>query len=194
MPKKLIIGISVALVLVGAVVLTVLIVRSRSLTDEAPLDGGTTATEAGGAGGKLGGSTTVPGGSTPGQGTTTETVPQGGPCGDGVCSEGESWCKPDCGSADERFLGSITAADVTSTSFKITWMTSTPSTGEVSYGLSDKYELGTVKSETPSESHAVLIRGLSPGSGYVVRVRATEEGGITHEAAQLYFELPGAGR
>lgn len=193
MSKKLIIGISVALVLVGAVVLTVAILRSKSLTEETPLDGGTSATDGGGAG--LGSSTSVPGGTGTGQGgTSVETTPQAGPCGDGVCSGGESWCTQDCGGAEERFLGSITAIDVTSTSFKITWKTPTPSTGEVSYGTTAKYELGTVKSETPSLSHAVQIRGLSPGGGYVVRVRATEEGGLTHEAADLYFELPGNAR
>src|SRR5690349_14765749 len=115
MPKKLIIGISAALVL---------IVRSRSLVEEVPIDGGTT-TEGGTSTGGLGGTTTVPGGSQGGQGTTTTptTTPQAGPCGDGVCSEGESpWCKPDCGDKEERFLGSIKGT-VSGTTITIAWAT-----------------------------------------------------------------------
>lgn len=184
MPKKLIIGISVALVLVGAVVLTVLVIRSRSLVDETPIDGGTTTQQQPGEGTGLGG------GKAAGQGTTPE-VPQAGPCGDGVCSEGESWCKPDCGDADERFLGSIKTAEMTPTSFKILWTTDTPSTGEVSYGTTERYELGTLQDAVPSTSHAVLIKGLSPGGSYLVRIRSTEEGGKVREAAGLFFETPG---
>lgn len=180
MPKRLIIGISIAMVLVGAVVLAVLFVRSRTLTDG-----------------------TVPGGVTDGTGSTDglggsgppiQTVPQAGPCGDGVCSAGESWCKPDCGSAEDRFLGSISAMDVTDTSFKIAWKTDVPSTGDVSYGLTDRYELGTAASSVPAGEHAVQIGGLSPGTNYFVRVRATEEGGLTREAAQLIFETSASAR
>src|SRR5688500_1139968 len=116
MPKKLIIGISVALVLVGAVVLTVLLIRSRALREEGPIDGGTNVTDGTGAatgtgtgiGTGSGGPPTVPG-STGGSGTSSPAGPadESGPCGDGICSQGESWCRPDCGNEEERFANSI---------------------------------------------------------------------------------------
>lgn len=189
MPKKLIIGISVALVLVGAVVLTVLLVRSRSLTEEAPADGGAAVNVQDGAAGGSGSAKPPLGGSSTGQGATQAT-PQAGPCGDGVCSEGESWCKPDCGDAEEKFLGSIKTEDMTPTSFKLLWTTEKPSTGEVSYGTTDKYELGTIKATDAATTHSVQIRGLTAGGSYLVRVRVTEEGGTTREA-NLFFETPG---
>jgi hypothetical protein len=190
MSKRLIIGISVALVLIGAVVLTVLLVRSRSLTDETPIDGGTT-TDGGTSTGGLGGTAVVPGGSTQGgQGTTaTPTTPQAGPCGDGVCSEGESpWCKPDCGNKEERFLGSIKGT-VSGTTITIAWATEAPSTGEVKYGKTSSYELGTLRSSTAATTHEVKLTGLSPGTPYFVRVIATEPGGQTLDSGELIFEL-----
>lgn len=187
MSKKLIIGISVALVLIGAIVLTLAIVRSRSLGDEAPLDGGDASTDVGGGGNGLGGTTPQ----RPGTGASTPSTPQAGPCGDGTCSEGEAWCTQDCGDAEQRFLGSIKTSEMKPTSFKILWTTDTPSTGEVSYGLTERYELGNVQDTAPAKTHAVLISGLSPGGGYFVRIRSTEEDGKVREAASLFFETPG---
>jgi len=195
MSKKLIIGISVALVLVGAIVLTVVLLRSRALSEETPQGSGTEAPgETGGPGG-LGSSSTGTGtgtgtGTTPGQGTTgTPSVPQAGPCGDGVCSEGESpWCKPDCGSQDERFKGSIKGT-VSGTTITIAWATDAPSTGEVKYGKTSSYELGTLKSSTASKTHEVKLTGLTPGTPYYVRVIATQPGGQTLDSGELIFEL-----
>jgi len=189
MSKKLIIAISAALVLIGAIVLTVLLVRSRALTDEAPIDGGTT-TDGGTSTGGLGGTGVVPGGTNPGgQGTVATTTPQAGPCGDGVCSEGESpWCKPDCGDKQERFLGSIKGT-VSGTTITVAWTTDAPSTGEVKYGKSSSYELGTLRSSTAATTHEVKLTGLSPGTPYYVRVIATEPGGQTLDSGELIFEL-----
>lgn len=189
MPKKLIIGISIALVVIGAAVFAVVLIRSRSLgTPETPGAPPATAPPPQGGIGTSGGipsGTATPG--TPASGTATP--PQAGPCGDGVCSEGESWCKPDCGSEEERFLGSI-KADVTSTSIKISWKTDSPSTGTVSYGKTERYELGSLPSSTASRTHEVLIRGLSPGTNYFLRIQATEEDGDTHDSGPMNFETP----
>lgn len=198
MPKKLIIGISVAMVLVGAIVLTVLFVRSRSLTDEPATEGGSfveSGTDQGTAGAGGLGSSNATGGTTTGQGTgtPTPTVPQAGPCGDGVCSEGESWCKPDCGDKDERFRGSV-KSEATPTTLKISWATDTPSTGEVKYGLTERYELGTVSATAAAKTQEVLIRSLSPGTNYIVYLRVTEEDGKVHELANMSFELPASQR
>lgn len=195
MPKRLIIGISVALVVLAAVVFAIVLARSRALTEEPAIDTGVssgTGTSSGGLG-----STTPPGGGTAaGQGTSTSApvVPQAGPCGDGVCSEGESWCKPDCGSVDERFLGSIKAEKVTSRSITLVWKTDGLSTGEVSYGVTERYELGKTASLTPSRSHEALISGLSPGGGYYLRLKVKEADGREHEVGPMFFELPGDDR
>lgn len=186
MPKRLIIITSLALVAVGVVVLAVLFVRSRSLADAPAQTSETPMADTGGAGGLKGG--------TAGGSRSDATVPQAGPCGDGVCSAGEAWCKSDCGSAEDKFQGSITAADVTPTSFKITWRTERPSSGEVKYGLTDQYELGSVASTAPSKEHAVQISGLSPGRNYVVGVSVTEDDGTKRTASLLSFETPSAAR
>lgn len=185
-PKKLIIGISLAVVLVAAAVFAVVLARSRALQEEtSPVTGANeTGTSSSGGNGGLSSSTT--GGS-----TAPPTVPQGGPCGDGVCSEGEAWCAPDCGTEEQRFEGSIVATEAAPTSITIGWKTSKPSTGEVSYGLTDRYELGTVKSVTLSTSHEARLTGLAPGAVYIVRVRATDEDGKLWESAGLAFETPG---
>lgn len=183
MPKKLIIGISVALVLVGAVTLTFLIVRARILS-------GTYVTP-----GPIGGLDGTPDGTPTGPGTSRPDLPvQAGPCGDGMCSEGESWCAPDCGSAEERFLGSIKAEEVTPTSLVLAWKTDGPSTGEVAYGTSTLYENGTAKSETSAEAHRVALRGLAPGSNVFVRLTVIQSDGTRREVGPLGFELPGAAR
>lgn len=189
MPKKLIIAVSAGAVAVAVAIFAIVLVRSRALTDEAPIGAEAPATGSGGqASGGLGSSSTGGGGQ--GAGGAPE-IPQAGPCGDGVCSEGESWCKPDCGSEDERFLGSIVTTDVSATSLSIGWKTTKPSTGEVAYGLTDRYELGTVRADAPAAEQAVTLRNLSPGTTYLVRVRATDADGKVWEAEQLAFETPG---
>jgi hypothetical protein len=187
MPKKLIIAISAGAVVVAVAVFAIVLIRSRALTDEAPIGTETPPSDAGGqATGGLGSSA---GG---GRGTAgTPAVPQAGPCGDGVCSEGEAWCKPDCGSEQERFLGSIVTTDVTATTIAINWKTTKPSTGEVAYGLTDRYELGTVRADAAAAEQAVTLKNLSPGTTYLVRVRATDADGKVWEAEQLAFETPG---
>lgn len=183
MPKKLIIGISIAIVALGVAVFAILLIRDRALREpepavgEAPIAGD--AADAGTSG--------LPVVKAP------ETPVQAGPCGDGICSEGETWCKPDCGSVDERFLGSI-KGKATSSTLTIAWTTDSPSTGEVRYGSTERYELGTVPSSTPSKKHEVLLKALTPGGNYVVHVKVTEEGGTVREAGPLNFELPGSSR
>lgn len=185
MPKKLIIAVSAGAVVIAIVVFGVVLLRSRALTDEAPIDVGAPSTpgEASPGGGL---------GSSSGQGSpAVPAVPQGGPCGDGTCSEGESWCKPDCGSEEERFLGSIVATDVTPTSLGISWKTSKPATAEVSYGRTENYELGVLRASAPAEEQSVSISGLSPGTTYFIRIRATDADGKTWEAGQLAYETTG---
>jgi hypothetical protein len=186
MNKRIIIILSLVLVAVSAIVLVVLFLRSRALTDGLNDGVATSATGSGGI--------DRPKDEAIVKGSSTETVPQAGPCGDGVCSAGEAWCKQDCGSAEDRFLGSITAVDVLPTSFKITWKTDKPSTGDVRYGLTDRYELGSVSSSIPSKAHSVQISGLSPGKNYVVGVSVTEEDGTKREAPSLSFETPSSAR
>lgn len=185
MPKKLIIGISLAVVVAAAAVFTIVLLRSRALQEEPPPATGTvqTGTPATGGDGRLSSPTT--GGS-----VTAPATPQEGPCGDGVCSGGESWCKPDCGSEEERFMGSIKAAVVTSTSLTIAWQTDGASTGKLSYGLTERLELGTLDSSGSDEVHQVTLRNLRPSTTYFVRVVATEEDGTTHDSGILGFETP----
>lgn len=185
MPKKLIIGISLAAVLVAVAAFVVVLLRSRALQEEPAPSAGTTET---------GGSSIGGGGlSSPTTGGTqaAPATPQEGPCGDGVCSEGESWCAPDCGTEEQRFEGSIVATEVAATSITIGWKTSKPSTGEVAYGLTERYELGTVKSSASATAHEARLTGLTPGTVYIVRVRATDQDGKLWESAGLAFETPG---
>ncbi|MEK7546548.1 MAG: fibronectin type III domain-containing protein [Patescibacteria group bacterium] len=176
MPKKLIIGISAASVLVAAAAFAVVFVRSRALVGETSVDAGVSPDGADEASE---------------EGASAPSPAQAGPCGDGVCSEGESWCKSDCGSEEDRFLGSIVATDVTPTSLTIGWKTSKPSTGEVSYGQTERYELGTARAASPSVTQEVRLTGLSPGVTYAVRVKATDADGKVWESDAMAFETPG---
>lgn len=180
MPKKLIIGISIGIAVLGVAVFSILLIRARALREPEPAAEVPVAVPPPAAGGLR--AVEMP-----------DRTPQAGPCGDGVCSEGESWCKPDCGNAEERFLGSIKAAP-TPTSLKISWKTDGPSTGEVRYGRTDRYELGSLPSAAPATEHEVLISGLSPGGSYYVHLRSMGEDGSAREAGPLFFELPGSTR
>lgn len=180
MPKKLIIGISIGIAALGVAVFSILLIRARALREPEPGVEAPAAVPPIAAGGLR-------------AVETPDETPQAGPCGDGVCSAGESWCKPDCGSAEERFLGSIKAVP-TPTTLKISWKTDGPSTGEVRYGRTDRYELGSLTSSAPATEHEVLISGLAPGGGYYVHLRSTAEDGSVREAGPLFFELPGSTR
>lgn len=175
MPKKLIIGISLATVLLAAAIFAIVVLRSRALQEE-PVPGTGAA---------------VPAAPSTGGPPSSSVTPQKGPCGDGICSEGESWCASDCGTEEQRFEGSIVATEASATSIVIGWKTSKPSTGEVSYGLTDRYELGTAESQASATSHEVRLTGLAPGTMYLVRVRATDGDGKLWESAGLAFETPG---
>lgn len=187
MPKKLIIGISVAAVVIAGVVFTILLIRSRALTVDEASETSAQGTElpppqASSGFVRPGGSQSATGGA------AVETRKSTGNCGDGTCSTGESWCKPDCGSKEDRFLASIKTSDLTPTSFKLSWKTEDPSTGEVRYGTTERYELGTETSAEPKTSHEVSLEGLSPGGNYFVLLRVTEDG-ETREVP-LFYETP----
>lgn len=195
MSKKLIIGISLGLVLVGAVVLAVLLLRSRALTDEDPSASGVNETVPEAGTGSLGESgNPIRGTQDIGTGVA-DTVPLGDPsstpiCGDGACSAGETQCTLDCGDKNQRFFGTVVMKDVTPTSFKIAWKTDSPSTGEVRWGLTPRHELGTAATKRSALENDVQLTGISAGQSYFVYLKVVEEDGDTYEAGDLSFETP----
>lgn len=184
MPKKLIIGISVAVIVVSVVAFAILLIRQRALAP-APGDAALPFETV---------SDVRPDGQPLGDiGGSTETKDPVGFCGDGVCQTGESaWCKNDCGSEEERFRGSVGVGIISPTSAVAMWRTDTNSTGEVSYGLTESYELGQVATDEPSTEHQLLLENLLPGSNYFMQLKVTKEDGSTYEVDAFNFEIPAA--
>lgn len=193
MSKKAVIIASIVLVLLGAAVFGIVLLRSRTLADVptapqdvmAPQGSGGSSSETGGTGNLGSGSL---GTGNLGSGSSGLGAAPAGPtsaCGDGVCDSGES-CRIDCGSAEEQFQGSVRFLNPSPTSVTVTWRTLTPSTGTVDYGETESYG-STVDSTTPSTSHEARL-DLAPGRNYFFRIRVVEEDGTEREYGPLTYE------
>ncbi len=68
----------------------------------------------------------------------------------------------------------------------ITWITSEPATGVVDYGTTTSYG-ATVSSSSLATSHTVTITGLSSGTTYNYRIRATDAAGNQSSSGNLTF-------
>jgi len=71
----------------------------------------------------------------------------------------------------------MTAADVTATSFRVVWATSTPADSRVEYGQNESCSDGTVSLADLVTDHGVSIEGLSPGTTCYFRARSVDECG-----------------
>jgi glucose/arabinose dehydrogenase len=74
-------------------------------------------------------------------------------------------------------LSAVAASNVTSSSARISWVTSEPATTQVEYGLSTAYGSLTPLDATLLTSHAAALSGLVPGSTYSYRVRSRDAAG-----------------
>jgi hypothetical protein len=71
----------------------------------------------------------------------------------------------------------MTATDVTTTSFRVIWTTSTPADSRVEYGHNESCNDGTVSLPDLVTDHGVSIEDLSPGETYYFRARSVDECG-----------------
>ncbi len=71
----------------------------------------------------------------------------------------------------------MTASDVTATSFRVVWTTSTPADSRVEYGQNESCSDGTVSLPYLVTDHGVSIEDLSPGATYYFRARSVDECG-----------------
>ena len=78
----------------------------------------------------------------------------------------------------------VTAGETSAT---VSWQTDELSIGDVEYGLTTSYELGSVVSSTSSTSHAVSLLGLNEGQTYHYRVTAEDSFGNGTTSADATF-------
>lgn len=182
MSKKLIIGLSIGLVVLGTAVFGVVLLRSRVLSDtraptvsppQTPSSGGITAPD------------------TSGSASLTETPEVLAPaliCGDGICSEGERNCSIDCGMGEDYFRSSVIIRPDTETSVTAMWKTKTASTGSLVYGKTPAASDGSEESTTPGTNHEVTLSGLDSGSNYYFGINVTESDGTTYQYGPYIYE------
>ena len=70
-----------------------------------------------------------------------------------------------------------TAADVTGTSFRVVWTTSTSADSRVEYGRNESCGEGTVSLPGLVTNHDVSVEGLSPGAAWYFRAKSMDECG-----------------
>jgi regulation of enolase protein 1 (concanavalin A-like superfamily) len=73
------------------------------------------------------------------------------------------------------------------TSAEISWQTDKPTVGDVEYGETSAYELGTVSSTVLSTAHTVILPGLSQGQVYHYRIIAEDSLGASTTSADSTF-------
>ena len=76
---------------------------------------------------------------------------------------------------------------VTTTATQIKWHTNELSRGQVQYGLTTAYELGSVGLDDYATSHWVTLDNLVPGQTYHCRVVATNQNGLTTQSPDRVF-------
>lgn len=74
-------------------------------------------------------------------------------------------------------ISGITPDNISSSSARIRWTLNEPADGEVAYGITPSYEIGTVNDPEADESHRLTIIGLTPNTLYYFEVRSTDEAG-----------------
>jgi len=79
------------------------------------------------------------------------------------------------------------------TSAVVTWDTNKPTQGQVAYGTTTAYELGTVSEAAYDTSHSVLIEGLQPLTDYHCRITSTDPLGHTADSADVPFTTQASG-
>jgi hypothetical protein len=170
MLKKIVIGVSIAIVVIGLIAAAV-VFRSRALNS-------------GTAPGATGAPTTAATGTPQ---TAAKTV-----CGNGICELGENpTCAADCAVKLAGFFTTLDASEVAPDHLTITWAGSEPTTGIVKYGQTDQFELGTVTDSTSALSHSDKFTGLAAGTVYSFQVTAKTVNG-TEKAVEAKFETGAA--
>jgi hypothetical protein len=117
-------------------------------------------------------------------------------CGDNKSDEGPR------GPADvdttPPVISSLTVAEVTATTAKITWTTDEKATSQVEYGTTDAYGSSTGLDTELSTSHSVTLENLTQDTEYHFRARSKDEADneslsrdkdFTTELAQTHFSI-----
>ena len=83
----------------------------------------------------------------------------------------------------------ISAVQVTPDAFSatVTWTTDEPATSHVDYGTTIAYELGSRDDATLTQSHLVTLTGLTPSTGYHLRVASTDGDGYGSTGTDVAF-------
>src|SRR5659263_21366 len=69
----------------------------------------------------------------------------------------------------------------------VRWTTDKPASSNVSYGSSTAYQDGSVVDGTLVLSHAILLKGLQPGTMYHYKINSTDNGGNSTNTTDLNF-------
>lgn len=91
------------------------------------------------------------------------------------------------GALFEQLLITAHSVAVTTAGASIAWSTNFPTTGQVSYGLTEACELGSVPDPALGTSHGVTLGGLAAGSTYHYRIGATDPAGNMVQTGDLTF-------
>jgi hypothetical protein len=90
-------------------------------------------------------------------------------------------------------LSAIQATLVTSTSARISWLTSEPANTQVEYGSTTSYGASTTLDTTMSTGHGVSLAGLTAGSIYHFRVKSRDGSGNLAVSSDFSFVTPSGG-
>ena len=92
--------------------------------------------------------------------------------------------------ANFEYLGiNITGVENDADSATISWTTSVPTIGSVSYGETAAYELGVVEEETLGLNHQVVLTGLELGTTYHYRINVFDAEGNSSNSGDLTFVM-----
>ena len=75
------------------------------------------------------------------------------------------------------YITDVTVADISATSFRVTWTTTTPADSRIEYGQQSSCDDGVVLLPDPVTDHEVTIGDLSMGETYYFRARSADDCG-----------------
>ncbi len=90
-------------------------------------------------------------------------------------------------------LGGVAAIQITNTTAVISWITSTPSSSRVNYGLTSAYGSSSTLDATLVTQHSQTLTGLTPSTPYHYRVRSVDANGLELISADYTFTTIASG-
>lgn len=89
-------------------------------------------------------------------------------------------------------ISGIIAREITTNSAHIVWTTNESATSEVSYGITQSYELGTISAAPLVTSHDLGITSLEPATTYHFQVRSSDAAGNRAVSTDQTFQTAAA--